>query len=123
MERKRRRIVLYGNSVILGTIGTSLRRSARFDVSTLPKPAQQELKALNPDVVLFDLEAAHAEPAFSLLESRPGLLLIGISSDTNLVKVWSGQQLRELSTGDLLRIIDANALDSAAMNNTQKKET
>ncbi len=121
MERKRR-IVLYGNSVIMGSIGTSLRRSARFDVTTLPQPPQQELQALNPDVILFDLEAANSEFAFSLLESRPGLLLIGISPDTNLVKVWSGQQLRELSTSDLLRIIDTNALDSAT-NNNQKKET
>lgn len=104
---KRGRIVLYGNSVILGTIGTSLRSSAQFDITTLVNPPNQgeELQALNPDVIFFDLEAARPEAAFCLLESRPGLTLIGISPDKNLVKVWSGRQLRELSTQDLLEVI------------------
>ena len=32
---KRRRILLYGNSVILGALGTSLRASPQYDVSSL----------------------------------------------------------------------------------------
>ena len=103
-----RRIFLYGNSVILGTLGTSLRRNPQFEVTTLapPLPRGSELQALNPDVVVFDLESARPESAFSLLETSPKLLLIGISPDKNLVKVWSGRQLRELSTQDLIAVID-----------------
>jgi hypothetical protein len=70
-------------------------------------PSQQsELEATAPDVVVFDLEATRPEVAFSMLESRPGLKLIGISPDNNLVRIWSGKQLRELSTQALLDVIN-----------------
>jgi len=64
------------------------------------------LAALAPDVVLFDLEAGRPEAAFRMLESHPGLTLVGISPDNNTVKVWSSSQLRELSTKELMGVID-----------------
>ncbi len=105
---KMRRIVLYGNSVILGTVGASLRRFSQYEVvSVSPASAQDSyLESLAPDVILFDLEATSPQAAFSLLESRQGLLLIGVSPDSNLVEVWSGRQLREMSTRNLLEVID-----------------
>ncbi len=103
---EKRRIVLYGTSVIVGTIGASLRRSSRYKVIPLLPDQPNELENLAPDVVLFDLDAAHPVAAFSLLEKLPGLLLVGISPDKNLVKVWSGRQLRELSTQELMGVID-----------------
>ncbi len=109
-----RRILLYGNSMILGTLGASLVHCPQFEVTTLT-PAQeqdQELAALSPDVILFDLEASHPEAAFSLLKSHPNLLLIGISPDTNLIKMWAGRQMQELSTAGLLEIINGQLKDS-----------
>jgi len=102
-----RRILLYDNSVILRAIGASLQGCSQFEVITLAPPLQevQELEAINPDALLFDLETTHPEAVFQLLETNPPLLLIGISSDINLVKVWSGRELRELSLQDLLGVI------------------
>lgn len=113
METKRR-ICLYGNSVILGTLGASLSRSGQFETTIFmpPLPGVLEVQALKPDVVIFDLEAVRSEPIFSLLEICPGLIMIGISPDKNLVKVWSGRQLRELSTGDLLTVINDELKDT-----------
>jgi hypothetical protein len=116
------RILLYGNSVILGTLGVSLRRCAQFQVIILlpPFPGKKRLVELNPDIVFFDLEASHTEALFSLLESCPKLMLVGISPDTNLVKIWSGQQLQELSTQGLLEAIrerlKSPAIGSSAFN-------
>jgi len=106
-----RRILLYGNSVILGAIGASLRRCSQFEVTTLASPLQkmQKLDAVNPDILLFDLETIHTEAVFSKLKTNPSLLLVGISPDTNLVKIWSGRQVRELSTQDLLELIKREA--------------
>jgi len=103
---KKRRIVLYGNTIIVGTFGASLQQLPQYEVITLLPAQQNELEAMAPNVVLFDLEAARPEAAFSLLETCPGMMLIGISPDTNLVKVWSGRQLQELSTRELLSLID-----------------
>ncbi len=104
MER-RRRIVLFGNSIILGTVGASLHRSSQFEVITLSSSQPTDLTKVDPDAVLFDLEADRPEAAFSLLESCPRILFVGISPDKNLVKMWSGQQLCELSTPDLMKAI------------------
>ena len=102
-----RHIVMLGNSVILGTVGASVRRYPQYRVSSLGSiPDIAELEALRPDVMFFDLESNRPEAAFTLLETSPGLMLIGISPDSNLVKVWSGKQLRELSTRELMEVID-----------------
>ena len=109
---KRRRIVLFGNSLVVGTVGASLRRLPQYEVVSLPTAQQNELEATAPDVVLFDLEAARPEAAFSLLERRPGLLVIGVSPDKNVAGIWSGKQLRELSMRDLVEVISDQLNDS-----------
>jgi hypothetical protein len=106
---EKRRIVLYGTSVIVGTVGANLRRSPKYEVFSLFPAQQSELEVMAPDVVLFDLEAVRPKAAFSLLESHPGLMLVGISPDNNIVKVWSSRQLRELSTQDLMGVIDGQS--------------
>jgi hypothetical protein len=49
----------------------------QFEVTTLVSPLfeAQELEALKPDVVIYDLQAGHPEAIFSLLETCPRLLL------------------------------------------------
>jgi len=91
----------------LGTVGASLGKRPQFEVVSLspPFPTVQELGAMEPEVILFDLEADRPEAAFALLENRPGLLLIGFSPDSNQAKMWTGRQLRELSTEDLVQAI------------------
>ncbi len=105
---KSHRIFLYGNSVILGTMGASLRRSSLWEVTTLspPWPNREELHALEPDVIIYDIEAEQPEAAFSLLKVSPGLLLIALNPDGNIVHMWSGKQMRELSTQGLLEVIN-----------------
>jgi hypothetical protein len=102
-----RRILLYGNSVILGSIGVSLRRCPQFEVAIqAPQPNEtKELLKKNPDVLLFDLEAPHTEAVFSLLKTDPALLVIGVSPGINLVDIWSGRRLRELTLQGLLELI------------------
>ena len=111
--KEKRRIFLYGNSVILGSVGASLQRGSQFEVTVLEPPLQdmQELDSLKPEIVLFDLETIYANSVFPLLKNNPNLLLIGISPDINLVKIWFGRQVRELSTQSLLELIKSEAND------------
>lgn len=106
-----KRILLYGNSFILGSIGASLGHYSHFEVTKLAPPLQEKQKvdAANTDIILFDLETTHPEAVLSLLEINPTLQLIGISPDVNLVKVWSIKELREISMQDLLRVINSGA--------------
>lgn len=103
----RRRILLYGDSVVLGSVGASLGRASQFELIRLPapQPSADELRACRPDVILFDIENGDPAPAFCLLENDPDLLLLGISPDVNLVRLWTGRQYRELSTDALAALI------------------
>jgi DNA-binding NarL/FixJ family response regulator len=96
----RTRILLYGNSLVLGGIGASLRAEGQFEVVPLPPslPATSDVEALAPDVIIFDIETPGSAAAFSSLESHPELILLGVSPDDNVVQLWAGRQYRELST-------------------------
>jgi hypothetical protein len=109
--KENRRILLYGNSVILGSIGAGLRRCPQFEVTTLAAPLQDSLSldTVKPDIVLFDLEACQTEAPFFLLKTHPSLVLIGISPGVNLVRVWNSHQLREMSMQSLLELINREA--------------
>jgi hypothetical protein len=104
---KRQRVILYGRTVILGTVGTSLQKQPQFEVISLsaPYPSAQKLGEMGPDVILFDMETARPEAAFALLATCPGLQLIGIDPDRDQVLVWSGKQLHELSVQDLVEVM------------------
>ncbi len=103
---KRPHIIILGNSLILGVIGESLLHSGHYELTRLALPEDvRGLEAMKPDAIMFDLETPHMESIFSLSESCPKLLLVGISPDTNIVKLWVGRQLRELSMQGLLDVI------------------
>lgn len=103
---KRQRIFILGNSLILNALGESLNRSGQFDLTNLELPNDiKDLEPMKPDAIVFDLETPQMESVFTLSENCSKLLLIGISPDTNIVKVWAGQQLRELSMQGLLSVI------------------
>jgi hypothetical protein len=103
---KRQRIFILGDSLILGAIGENLRSGGQFDLTNLALPNDvREIESMKPDAILFDLETPHMEFIFSLTESCSKLLLVGISPDTNIVKVWIGRQLQELSMQGLLAVI------------------
>jgi hypothetical protein len=112
--KKLRKILIYGNSVIMGTLRASLQDCSQFEVTILwpPLPGKQRLEEMKPDVIFFDLEAEHPQAAFSLLDTCSDLMLIGISPDRNIVRTWTGQQLRELSMPGLLDLINQPVKDS-----------
>jgi hypothetical protein len=104
---KPRRVLLYGKSVILGTLEVSLKRYPQMKICVLsaPFPTIEELKALAPDVILFDVAAPRPEAAFALLETYPGLLLIGVDSSRDEMLVLSSHPAQALAVQDLVNII------------------
>ncbi len=112
----RQKVYLWGNSVILASLRVSLQSCSQYEVITLvsPFPVSRELAALSPDIIFFDLEVTRPETVLPLLETSSDLVLIGVSPDRNLVRVWSGQQIQELSTRGLLEVINDLSSNSLA---------
>ncbi len=100
---------MYGKSLILRTVSASLAASPHLELISLapPFPGIRELVALEPDVIIFDRDAAQPEAAFALLQACPHLLLIGIDASTDQMLLWSGQRSRALSMQDLVQAIGA----------------
>jgi hypothetical protein len=100
--------LLYGRSLILGTLGASLKRYPHLEIVPLspPLPTVAELGALAPDVIVFDVEAARPESAIALLEARPSLLLIGIDPSSDQMLLWCGQHSRARTMQDVVQAIN-----------------
>jgi hypothetical protein len=105
-----RKVALYGNSLVLSSIGASLQGCAGLQVSsvdaTLPDAAKR-LGTLRPDVIIFDLAVAHPEFAIALWKAQPHLLLIGVDLTTGQALVLSGHPSRLLTMDDLLQVIES----------------
>jgi hypothetical protein len=112
---EKQRVILYGKSVILGSVGAGLRDVAGLEIVALdtPLPTKQRLAELSPDVIIFDLAAAHPEAALLLLRERPGLLLVGVDPASDELLILSSQQERAVAMADLLRVIQRGTSENA----------
>lgn len=104
---RRRRVILFGKSIILGTVGASLARYPDLEIIALssPLPDVQALEALAPDVILFDVGEGTPEAAFALLKNCTNLMLAGINPENEEVGLWSSTLGEVMTAGDLLQLI------------------
>ena len=105
MDGQTRRVILYGNSLILEGVRTSLAALPALKVLDQPLdipfgPDQTK----GPTTVIFDLEAIQPDFLLILLQ-QPGLQLIGINPVNHLAQVWFGRQVRVVVSADLIEII------------------
>lgn len=103
---KVQRVIVCGNSVALAGIETSLGLDADCEVIGHAMPATAcELRGLDPDVVIFELDALPHEIIYTLSKELPGLLMIGINLETNRAVMWLEQQAEGWTSRDLARVI------------------
>jgi hypothetical protein len=109
--KKQLRIILYGDTLVLGGMRLSLEANPDFEVISLNAPeasgqelqGEQELFALQPDVVIYDTSSVR--PRFHYVPIGSSLQLIGIDPGWEQALVWSGQHLTVLSVQDLVEVI------------------
>ncbi len=107
MNGNRRRAILYGNTLILQGVRASLANCADLEVIVLDQPAQvspNELAAYCPAAVIFDMGAVPPQLLLGLFQ-QPGLLLVGMNSETHRALVWSGRQSAAVNAADLVRVL------------------
>jgi hypothetical protein len=107
MEKPMKRVVLYGKSLMISTIGASL--DACPDLQLLPvdptRPdVQEHLGALQPDAVIFNLGTEQPDALLSLLQ-QPDVLLIGVDPETHQALVWTARQAAAVAADDLVSVI------------------
>jgi len=103
---KTQRVLVCGNSVALAGIETSLSLDPGCEVLSHALPIDpDELRTLQPHVVLFDLDAVPADFVYTVSRELPGLLLIGIDLETNRAVLWNERQAVGMSSHDLADVI------------------
>jgi DNA-binding NarL/FixJ family response regulator len=105
---KSKRVVLFGDTLVLAGVRSSLEAEAAINVVTLEPmhDVDQALRELEPDIIIFDTGSVHFQLFGTLIHEHTQLLLIGIDPDDNQVRVWMGQQLDGLSVNELTGIIN-----------------
>ena len=116
MNAYQRRAIVYGDSLILEGVRASLVKCPGLEVLVLHQPPEKlpdELRAHCPATLIFDMEAIQPELLLALFQ-QPGLLLIGIDSETHRALVWSGRQAAAVAAADLVQVISGAGPAEAA---------
>lgn len=103
-----RRVVLYGKSLVMSTVGASLQGCP--DIQVLPvdpsmPDVQGHLRTLQPDVVILDQAVIQPDFSVALWKVQPELLLIGLDLTTGQALVLSSQPARVMTTDDLVQLL------------------
>jgi hypothetical protein len=103
-----RRVVLYGNSLVVSAFGASLEECGDLElvrVDAGPADAAARLCALEPAAVVFDRVTTRPDFAMALLDQHPQVLLIGVDPSNDRILVLSGREEQPASAADLVQII------------------
>jgi hypothetical protein len=110
--KNKRTVALYGNNLVMSTIGASLQEKPEIQVQQIQgllPDIIDKLEAPPPDVILFDLAAAQPHFAIPLLRNHPTIMLIGVDVKSNKMLVLFGEQSRLLTANDLVQVIEGGA--------------
>lgn len=102
------KVGIYGSRLVISAIGASLQQNPAFEVQVfegLLPGAENESDVCPPDVIVFDMSAAVPEFAIPLINSYPGITLIGVDLAKNEMLVLSGRQCPLLTAEDLVEVI------------------
>jgi len=119
-----KRVVLYGKSLVMSSIGASLQGCP--DIQVLPiDPAtpdvQDQLRALQPDAVILDQATIHPDFAVALWAAQPGLVLISLDLMAGKALVLSSQPAQVLTTDDLLHLLQYDDPNSTILEGTGRE--
>jgi len=101
-------VVLYGVSLVIEGLAASLGSHPDLSLHRINGRGlflAEQLTALRPDVVIFDLVAAPPDNAFLSLWEQPQVLLIGVDLNRHEMFQWVGQCARAQTTQDVIRAI------------------
>jgi hypothetical protein len=112
----RRFVVLFGDSLLMDAVEASLGNQQELDVMrvhTKDDDVEACLRAIRPDLVIFDWDTPFSQFAAFLLRDHPGIPLIGLDIASREVVVLSSQQYTPMTARDLAQVIQLETFQSS----------
>ena len=103
-------VVVLGDTLLTEGAAVSLANCPQISLICIDSNAfdiWQQINALNPIVIVFDLEIPHSPLIFSLLKEKPGILLLGLDLECNRVVALNSRQHFTQTMHDLCQIVEA----------------
>jgi hypothetical protein len=104
------RVALYGNSLVLASIGAHIARRTGLQpvaIDAALPGAIEKLSALQPDVIVLDLGTTPPDPVMALWKAQPEVELFGVDLAADRMLILSGQRPRALTAEDLIETLSA----------------
>lgn len=111
----KRRVLLYGSSLHLEGVRTSLQSYADLDVTSVDEEspnALQSILACHPDVVVFDSSGGKPDWALELANHRSAIVLIGVDPAQDHALVLYSRRPQVLTMHDLVQAINASPISA-----------
>jgi hypothetical protein len=107
MDITMKKVVLYGKSLLISSVGASLEDCPDLEVHSIDPSGSdmQQIRKIKPYAVIFDLAAIQPDFSIELWKAQPDLLLIGVDLMTGKSMVFSSQPARVLTTADLIQLL------------------
>jgi hypothetical protein len=108
MMGKQRLVALYGDNLLMDTVEASLAGKEGLGViriHTTVNGVVERLKALGPDLVIFDMNDPNSWFVFALLRERPGTPLLCLDITQSKVIALNCWQFTALTADDLAEVI------------------
>ena len=102
-------VVLLGNSLLMDGVALSLSSGQKLGVVRMDAGAdgiREQLKLLEPDLIVFELDAPCSPKIMSLIKNRPSTLLLGLDLDCCRAIVLNSSQHPTHSMDELLRVVE-----------------
>jgi hypothetical protein len=121
-EPVRQLVVILGGSLLMDGVEAGLKAISTFDVIHAPDGLSdpvQYLKALSPDIILFDWDCSSQNIILSYIRQNPETLIFGLDLFSQKITHLSGQLHSISSSNGLLWLIEqeSKTIASSAENN------
>ena len=108
---RQRLVALYGSSLLIDIVETSLANNRELDVVRVAgssSSAIEHLKALSPDMIVVDSTEPDSQFVLSFFKDRAGIPLLCLDPNCNKAMILSCQHYNSLTTTALTDLVQSH---------------
>jgi hypothetical protein len=117
MMGEQRIVALYGDTLLMDAVEASLEDTQDLGVIRIHNTVNdvvERMKALGPDLVIFDVNDPNSWFVFALLRERPGIPLLCLDITRSKVIALNCQQFTTLTAQELAEVIQSQTAKRAS---------